>query len=191
MPSFKFLGIGRQSQSIPGPPQYWQSTRYQLCYFLVTGNAFAIPARWATSVEAATDSLLCHNDLLPVEKLMPDQAKEGQIKRVKMGKICAMGSSWRKVQQKTKEQASRWAPLLSISPMLFMSLPTHLTNPFCRLTPNTNRSSCKTGIKILEFKSLDDDSVQWHSLNSSPCLFIVARVARNHSNQTNWEGRIK
>lgn len=125
VPSYKFLGIAKQSQSIPDPPQHWQSTRHQLCYFLVTGNDFAVPACWETSGEAATDSLMCHNNLLPMEKLMPNRVKEGQIKRIKMGEIC-VGSSWTK--GKTKEWASGWIPLLWVSPMLFKSLPTCSTN---------------------------------------------------------------
>lgn len=122
--------------------------------------------------------------MLAVEKIVPNGEKRGSDQKGGNGQTLCSGLKFNTSKdERTGRQmsVSYWSHqcclcLCQLAQLIFP--------PFSRLTTNTNNSSCKACIKMLEFKSLDDNAIQWHSLDSSSCLFIMARLAMNHSKRT-------
>lgn len=129
--------------------------------------------------------LMCHNNLLPVEKIVPNGEKRGPDQKGINGQNLCSGLKFNTSEdERTGKQGSeclcyrshQWCVCLcQLAQLIFP--------PFSRSTPKTNNCRCKACIKMLEFKYLDDNAIQLHSLDSSSCLFIMARPAMSRSKE--------
>lgn len=128
---------------------------------------------------------MCHNNLLPAEKIVPNGEKRGPDQKGVNGQNLCSGLKFNTSEdERTGKQRSEHLCYQSHQCCVcHCQLAQLIFPPFSWSTPNTNNCSCKACIKMMEFKSLDNNAIQWHSSDSSCCLFIMARLAMNHSEQ--------